>query len=333
MGQMADKSQNNQSSQALWYVRQGECGLNRVQFSPPVAGEVTVRALYSAVSRGTERLIFEGRIPPTEFERMRGPNQDGKFPFPVKYGYCVTGIVEAGDDDLVGKPVFALHPHQKRFTLNRKWVTQLPPDVPPRRAVLAANLETALNGLWDSEAGAGDRVVVIGCGIVGLLCAWLASKLPGSEVTIIDADPRKARFAAALGLRFRAPNDTPKDADIVIHASSSSGGLALALDCAGFEARIVELSWYGATQVPVALGEAFHVKRLHLVSSQVGTVATSRRSRWDHGRRMAKALDLLRDPLLDALIDTEIPFADAPASMSGIFAPSFHGLTAVFKYE
>jgi NADPH:quinone reductase-like Zn-dependent oxidoreductase len=338
MSQMADFSQNSQTVLAsqtglsLWYERAGECALNIVPVASPVVGEVTVRAFYSAISRGTERLIFEERIPPSEYQRMRGPNQQGDFPFPVKYGYCVAGVVEAGDSDLVGKLVFVLHPHQSRFTVARNWVTELPPGLTPRRAVLAANMETALNGLWDSQAGAGDRVVVVGAGIVGLLSAWLASKLPGADVTIIDADSRKARFAQVLGLRFCAPDSAPADADVVIHASASAAGLATALGCAGFEARVVELSWFGAAQVPVPLGEAFHVKRLQLVSSQVGSVAASRRSRWDHARRMGKALDLLCDPLLDHLISDEILFAQAPVLLPGVFAASYPGLTAILSY-
>jgi NADPH:quinone reductase-like Zn-dependent oxidoreductase len=339
MSQMAGFSQNSQpdlalrTGLALWYVRPGECALNAAPVADPLPGEVTVRALYSAISRGTERLIFEGRIPPSEHQRMRGPNQHGDFPFPVKYGYCISGVVEAGDTDLIGKNIFALHPHQSRFTLGRSWVSVLPPWLPPRRAVLAANMETALNGLWDSQAGAGDRIVVVGAGIVGLLSAWLASKLPGAEVVILDADPRKARFAQALGLTFCAPENAPKDVDLVIHASSSAMGLATALNCAGFEARIVELSWFGAAPVPVPLGEAFHVKRLQLVSSQVGSVATGRRSRWDHARRMGKALDLLSDPLLDQLITEDIPFAHAPAALPGIFTTTYPGLTAILTYE
>ncbi len=322
-----------QEALGLWYERAGECALNTVAVPDPLQGQVTVRARYSAISRGTERLIFEGRIPPTEHQRMRGPNQQGDFPFPVKYGYCVSGVVEAGDADLIGKPVFALHPHQSRFTLDRNWVTELPMGLPPRRAVLAANMETALNGLWDSQAGAGDRIVVVGAGIVGLLSAWLANKLPGTNVTIIDADLRKARFAQALGMAFCTPDSAPTDADVVIHASSSAAGLATALGCAGFEARIVELSWFGAALVSVPLGEAFHAKRLQLVSSQVGSVAASRRSRWDHARRMAMALDLLNDPLLDQLITDDIPFAQAPAALPGVFAATYPGLTAILTYE
>ena len=289
--------------------------------------------LWSGISRGTERLIFNGRVPPSEHQRMRCPGQEGDFPFPVKYGYCAVGVVEGGPDHLLGRLVFTLHPHQERFVVPSASLTILPDDVPARRATLAANMETALNAHWDAGSGPGDRIVVIGGGVLGLLVAYLAARLPGAEVTLVDVDPARAALARSFGCHFATPENAPADADIVFHASASAAGLGTAIACAGFEARIVELSWYGTSDIAAPLGGAFHSRRLQLVSSQVGHVSASRRARWDYGRRLETALGLLADDRLDALITDEIAFADAPARLPALFAPGSTGLTAVLRYD
>lgn len=318
-------------TRALWYVGPRECALNdeTVMLSP---GHALVRTLFSGISRGTERLIFEGRVPATETERMRGPNMAGAFPFPVKYGYCAVGVVDDGPAEIVGHKVFALHPHQERFALPPEQLTILPATLPPRRAVLAANMETALNALWDAGAGPGDRIAVVGAGVVGLLVASLAAKLPSADVTVVDIDATRAALAASLGCRFSTDGAGAEDADIVFHTSASAAGLGKAVALAGFEGTIVELSWHGTGETPVALGGAFHSRRLKLISSQVGHVAHSRRARWSYARRMAKALELLGDDRLDELITDDIPFAEAPARLPALFAPGTKGLTAVLSY-
>ena len=296
---------------ALWYVGKRECALNAADL--PVAGpeDCVVRALYSGISRGTEKLVCEGRVPEGERERMRAPFQEGDFPFPVKYGYCAVGEVEAGPEDLRGRIVFALHPHQQRFVLPREAPVVVPAHIPPRRATLAANMQTALNAHWDAGSSPCDRIVVVGGGIIGLLTAWLAARLPGAEVTLVDVDPARQELAAALGFGFATPDAAPRDADIVFHASATAEGLATAIACAGFEARIVELSWYGESAVSAPLGGCFHAGRLQLISSQVGQVSASRRARFDHARRAQAAMALLDDPRLDHLLGEDIPFAEA----------------------
>lgn len=319
------------TTRALWYVRERECALNDEPLLQK-PGRPVVRTLFSGISRGTERLIFEGRVPDSERERMRGPNMGGEFPFPVKYGYCAVGMVIDGPEDLMARHVFALYPHQTHFSLPREQLTVLPKGLPPRRAVLAANMETALNGLWDAGAGPGDRIVVVGAGVVGLLVAFLAARMPGADVTVVDIDPGRASFAKSLGARFAAPDAAPADADTVFHTSATAAGLNLAIDLAGFEGRIVELSWHGAAQTPIILGGAFHSRRLRLISSQVGHVADSRRARWSYARRLATALALLDDIRLDALITEDIPFSDTPTRLPALFAPGARGLTAVITY-
>ena len=291
-----------------------------------------VRTLWSGISRGTERLVFEGRVPPGEYGRMASPLQEGEFPFPVKYGYCAVGIVEDGPADLMGRTVFALHPHQNRFTAPIALIALVPEDIPPRRAVLAANMETALNALWDAGCGPADKVVVIGGGIIGLLVAHLASRLPGADVTLVDTRPDRGALAEALGVRFALADDAPQEADIVFHASASEEGLALALSCAGFEASVVEMSWYGDRAVRLSLGGAFHSKRLTLVSSQVGQVALSRRARWNHGPTARSRHDSSRRPAPRRLVADEVRFEDLPQALPEILSPDADGLPPVVRY-
>lgn len=301
------------TAQALWCIAPG-----RVERRAAAEGEgVALRALFSGISRGTERLVADGRVPVSEWARMRAPHQEGEFAFPVKYGYSM--VAEVQDGPLCGKAVFALFPHQDRFRLPEAALIPLPGGVPPERAVLAANMETALNILWDSGAGAGDRVAVVGAGVVGALVGRLASRLPGAEVTLIDLRPKLA-LAAALGCHFALPEEAAREFDVVIHASASAAGLNLALDLAGQEATVVEASWHGAGQTPVALGGAFHSRRLRIVSSQVGALPPGRSPRWTYRRRLGTALDLLRDPTLDVLISGETAFADIAAHYGAILA-------------
>ena len=281
----------------------------------PRESELIVQALFSGVSRGTESLVFKGRVPPSEYARMRAPFQEGDFPTPVKYGYCMVGRVLQGSPEYRGQEVFCLHPHQDRFVVPASAVYPLPPDVPAGRAVLAANMETALNGLWDAGVLPGDRVSVVGAGSVGCLAAWLASRIPGCEVELVDINPRRASIAGALGVRFALPDAARGEADIVIHASGTQEGIALAMRLAAFEATVLEMSWYGDRTVSLPLGEAFHSRRLVLKSSQVGAVAGARRARRTLQSRLQLALSLLNDAALDGLISSESRFVDLPRTM------------------
>jgi threonine dehydrogenase-like Zn-dependent dehydrogenase len=319
-------------ARALWYAKKGVAELRAAPLPRPQPGEALVRTLFSGISRGTERLVFNGAVGRSEWERMRGPNQEGAFSFPVKYGYCATGVVEEGPSELVGRTVFCLHPHQDFFNVAAASLLPVPDAVPARRATLTANMETALNALWDGGAGPGDRIVVVGAGVVGLLVTSLAARLPGAEVTAIDVDESRRPVVEALGGRFARAEQAPQDADIVFHASASSAGLDIAIKCAGLEGTIVEMSWYGEKAVSVDLGGAFHSRRLKLVSSQVGQVAASRRPRWDFRRRVEAAVRLLALPALDQLVAEEIAFEDAPRELPRILRASAPGLAPVIRY-
>ncbi|WP_439589701.1 zinc-dependent alcohol dehydrogenase [Hydrogenophaga sp.] len=300
------------AAQACWIVAPGQAEI-RTETLPPMAdGEVRVRTLHSAVSRGTEGLVFRGEVPASEWQRMRAPFQAGDFPSPVKYGYVNVGVVEAGPAELIGRTVFCLYPHQTRYQVNAEAVLPLPEGVPPARAVLAAQMETAINALWDAAPVPGSRVCVVGGGVIGLLVAWLATREHGCQVEVVDTQASRAGLAEAMGAVFRLPDQASGNAGLVVHTSATSAGLATALRLAAFEATVLELSWYGSRDVSVPLGEAFHSQRLTLKSSQVGHVAAVKRGDWTHRRRLALALSLLTDPVLDRLITDTAPFHQLP---------------------
>ncbi len=319
-------------ARAVWYVQSGVVEVRPVTLPPLPLGMARVRTTFTGISRGTERLILTGKVPPSEFERMRAPLQDGIFPFPVKYGYCATGVVEDGPADVLGKRVFCLHPHQDMFHAPVSMLVALPDALPSRRATLAANMETALNGLWDSGAAPGDRIVVVGGGIVGLLLGALAAKLPGADVTIVDTALERAALVEAVGARFATPSQSPVDADVVLHTSATSAGLDTAIGAAGLEATVVEMSWYGANATPVNLGGAFHSRRLRFISSQVGQIAPSHRPRWDYRRRLEKALTLLLDPVFDLFVADDIAFDQTPTELPRVLLSARADLPPVIRY-
>ena len=305
---------------ALWHVAPGVAALRPAELpDAPPPGSNLVRALCSGISRGTERLVHHGRVPEAAWREMRGPMQEGDFPFPVKYGYCLVGRVEQGPHE--GQRVFCLHPHQSRLVIPASLCAPIPDGLPDARAALGANMETALNALWDAAPLPGERALVIGAGVVGLLCAFLLARIPGVAVTVVDRDPAKAAIVEALGARFALPDDAPAEQELVLHATASEAGLCLALDCAGFEARIIELSWFGATRPALPLGAAFHHRRLRIISTQVGSVSPAMRGRRTHAERMALAMALLGDARLDALCGPFIPFADLPARITALLDP------------
>jgi NADPH:quinone reductase-like Zn-dependent oxidoreductase len=317
---------------AIWYQAPGAVVIRQAPLGPLPPGSALVRTLASGISRGTERLVLAGQVPASEWARMRAPMQQGDFPFPVEYGYCAVGLVEEGPKELLNRMVFCLHPHQDRFIAPIAMLTPIPAGIPANRATLAANMETALNAIWDSGAGPADQILVVGGGVVGLLLAWLAAGLPGAAVTLCDIDASRAVLAQRLGVNFVLPEAAPKGCDVVFHTSASAAGLDTAIASAGMEACVVELSWYGDRAVPLLLGGAFHSQRLRLIASQVGQVAPSRRPRWSYARRLAAAISLLHDRGLDALVGETMAFADAPQRLPQVLADGALGLPPVIRY-
>ena len=307
---------------SFWLVAPGTGEIRSETLAPPTHDERMVTTLASGISRGTEALVSAGRVPPSQYQAMRAPLMAGQFPFPVKYGYSAVGVCH-------GQRVFVLHPHQTRFVAPAAMCIPVPDAVPTHRAVLAANMETALNVLWDAAPLAGERMLVIGAGVVGLLVAALLARIPATCVTVADINPARRDIATALGARFCAPEDAPNEQDLVIHASGSEAGLCCALACAADEARIIEASWFGDRTPSLPLGEAFHHRRLRLIASQVGRIAPAMRGRRSHADRLGLALSLLTDPLFDRLLEPPTAFADLPHAMPRLLAG---GLCHVVTY-
>jgi threonine dehydrogenase-like Zn-dependent dehydrogenase len=316
---------------AFWLREPGHGEIRPVELPVPGPDDVLVRTRYSAVSRGTESLVFGGHVPASQHDVMRAPFQEGDFPAPVKYGYLNVGTVESGPSNLVGRTVFCLYPHQTRYVVPATAVTVVPDDVPATRAVLAGTVETALNAVWDAGPQVGDRIAVIGAGMVGAAVARILAGIPAARVQLVDIDPSRAGIADELGVEFVLPREARGDCDLVVHASASEQGLARALELLRPEGVCVELSWYGDRQVRVPLGEWFHSRRLTIRSSQVGTVSPNRPR--TYAQRLGVALDLLRDPGFDALVTSECPFEELPAVLPVLISREPSELCLRVRYD
>lgn len=323
----------NRTARAFWLRSPGRGEIRETTLADPAEGEAVVRTLYSGVSRGTETLVFRGGVPESQHAVMRAPFQEGDFPAPVKYGYLNAGVVEEGPDDLLGRTVFCLYPHQTRYVVPASALTVVPERVPAGRAVLAGTVETAVNALWDAPPLIGDRIAVVGGGMIGCSVAALAARFPGVRVQLVDPDPARAETAEALGVDFAAPEDAHGDCDLVVHASATEAGLARSLELLRTEGTVLELSWYGDRRVSVPLGEAFHSRRLTVRGSQVGTVSPARSGTRSYGDRLALALDLLADPAFDALVTGESAFEDLPGVLPRLASGELPALCHRIRYQ
>lgn len=319
-------------ARAFWLRQPGVGEIRPAEVRDPGPGEVLVRTMRSAISRGTELVVFRGGVPVEQHAVMRAPFQAGDFPGPVKYGYLNVGRVEQGAPDLLGRTVFCLYPHQTSYVVPHDAVVVVPEGVPPDRAVLAGTVETAINALWDGAPLIGDRIAVVGAGMVGLCVARLLVGIPGAEVTVVDIDPGRDVVAAAIGAGFALPADARGGCDLVVHASSSSTGLQLSLDLLATEGTVLDLSWYGDTEVTLRLGGAFHSGRLAIRASQVGTLSPARAGRRSATDRLELALTLLQDPAFDALISGSSPFDELPDVMRGLADGTLAALCHTITY-
>jgi threonine dehydrogenase-like Zn-dependent dehydrogenase len=321
------------AAHAFWLLKPGVGEIRPAALPEPGDGDVMVRTLRSGVSRGTETLVFRGAVPPSQYATMRAPFQEGEFPGPVKYGYLSVGAVEVGPPALRGRTVFCLYPHQTAYVVPAAAVTVVPEDVPPARAVLAGTVETAVNALWDAAPLVGDRVTVIGAGMVGCCVARLLSRFPGARVTLVDVNPSRAAVAASLGVGFALPADAEDGRDLVVHTSATSAGLQRSLELLAPEGTVIELSWYGDREVSLGLGGAFHLGRLRIRASQVGTVSPARAGRRTTADRLALAVELLRDPAFDALVTGQSRFCELPDVMARLAEGSLPALCHTITYE
>ncbi|MFJ4226616.1 zinc-binding alcohol dehydrogenase [Paenarthrobacter nicotinovorans] len=301
---------------AYWVTKSGDGELRPEAIENPKEEEALVRTLYSGVSRGTERVVHEGRVPQRVADLMQAPHQEGEFPGPVKYGYLSVGVVEQGPEEWLGKTIFSLHPHQDFYVVPTSQLTPIPADVPARRAVLTGIVEVAINAIWEAGPRLGDRVAVVGGGLVGGVLATLLRKYPLGRLQLVDADPEKRSLADKLGIEFAEPDNADNDNDIVFHCSASNDGLKLSLQLAGDDSDVIELSWFADKEVTLPLGEDFHARRLNIRSSQVGAVALPRRHRRTNAQRLQEAAAQLKDPLFDTFLTSECQFQNLPATLA-----------------
>ncbi|TAL77780.1 MAG: zinc-binding alcohol dehydrogenase [Burkholderiaceae bacterium] len=321
-----------QDARAYWLCKPKVGEIREAPLRAPGATEVLVRTLFSGVSRGTEALVFRGGVPASQYAAMRAPFQEGDFPWPIKYGYLNVGVVEQGPAKLRGRTVFCLYPHQTAYVVPALAVTVVPDDVPPQRAVLTGIVETAVNAMWDAAPLIGDRIAVVGAGMVGCCMARLLTQIPGTHVTLVDVDSSRSSVARALGVDFAKPAHATRDCDLVIHTSTTSAGLQLSLDLLATEGTVMDLSWYGDADVQLSLGGAFHSRRLAIRSSQVSSLSPARRGRRTTRDRLGLALDLLRDPAFDALITGASRFDELPRIMPKLASRSLPALCHIITY-
>jgi threonine dehydrogenase-like Zn-dependent dehydrogenase len=331
-GHRGRSAEDGPVEQAFWVTEPGRAEIRQVTLPAPAVDELLVRTLYSGISRGTEMLVYRGGVPASQSAAMRAPFQDGEFPGPVKYGYLNVGVVEQGPAQLRGRTVFCLFPHQTAYVIPAHAVTVVPDEVPPERAVLAGTVETAVNALWDAAPLLGDRITVLGAGMVGCCVARLLARFPGVRVTLVDVDGSRADVAAALGVDFALPANADDGRDLVVHTSATSAGLQRSLELLAPEGTVIDLSWYGDAQTRLCLGGAFHSGRLSIRASQVGTISPARSGRRTQAERLALAIDLLRDPAFDALITGASRFDELPDVMARLADGSLPALCHTLTY-
>lgn len=317
---------------AYWTIGPEQGELRSEELRRPGPDEALVRALYSGISKGTELVVHHGAVPPCVAEQMRAPHQEGSFPSPVKFGYLSVGVVEEGPEGWPGQTVFCLHPHQDRYVVPVSALTRVPDGVPPRRAVLTGTVETAVNALWEAGPRLGDRIAVIGAGLVGGMVATLLRTFPLARLQLVDVDPGRKDLADAVGVDFAHPDAALADCDIVFHCSASEGGLERSLKLVGDEGEIIEMSWYADRKVALALGEDFHARRLSLRASQVGAVARARRHRRTNADRLETAVSLLKDPVFDAFLTGTSAFKELPDVVERLSDGALAALCHVIEY-
>ncbi|MBA3488840.1 MAG: dehydrogenase [Longispora sp.] len=320
-------------ARAFWINSPGVGEIRSVRLPDPGPDQVLVRTLYSSVSRGTETLVFRGEVPESQHTVMRAPFQEGDFAGPVKYGYLNVGVVEEGPTALLGCTVFCLYPHQTSYVVPADAVVVVPDDVPPARAALAGIVETAVNALWDAAPLVGDRITVVGAGMVGCCIATVLARFPGVSIEIVDTDPGRAEIASALGVQFATPDQATRERDLVFHSSATSSGLQLSMELLAPESTVIELSWYGDREVGLRLGESFHSRRLSIRSSQVGTVSPARSASRSCADRLTLALDLLRDPAFDALLTARSTFDQLPEVLATMAEGNGPALSHLITYD
>lgn len=318
----------------LWHVSYNSSELREIPLEKPKSNEVVVESVFSMISPGTERIVSLGNVPDEAGEFMRVPHMKGFFSFPCTYGYSLVGMIMQGPDKLIGQLVHVMHPHKSVITINQDLIYPVPGFISAKRATLASNLETAVNAIWDSGVTAGDKVLVIGFGIIGALVSMLVKQIPGVDLLVLEKEQNRALKAESMG--FRVLSTTKRvgsNYDVAFNTSSSSRGLQAGIDALGMEGKVVELSWYGSDSVNLKLGHGFHFNRKQIISSQVSNIPAGKSGRWDLKRRKDLVFKLLKDDAFDELITLEVPFKNAPSFFKKLRNEEVNDLGIVFSYR
>jgi hypothetical protein len=318
-------------ARAFWLTSKGRGVVRRQALPDPGPGWCIVRAVFSAVSPGTERLVALGRVPGPLQDEMRCPYMGGRFPFPVKYGYSLVGEVVEGPKALRGRIVHVLHPHQDICLVRCEDVRPLPHGLPPARATLASNMETAVTAVWDSAVTVGERVLVIGFGIVGSLVARVLGSGPAVELEVAETRAVRRRLAESMGFQVSA---TPpkRPFDVAFDTSGTPAGLQAAIEGVGLEGRVIAVSWFGARPARLDLGGSFHSRRKRVIASQVSRIPGGMRPRWDVARRAELVFRLLERPDFDLHVGPPVPFALLPEAFEALIGRTLEGLSPLIIY-
>ncbi len=321
------------TARALWHNSPFDSTLRREVLADSKDGELLLRSMFSLVSQGTERLVACGAVPESLYGSMRVPYMGGNFSFPVKYGYALVGEVLNQGHPWQGRAVFVMHPHQDYCVVAQRDCFCLPANVSPRSAVLAANLETAVTALWDARPLLGERVLVVGFGLLGALTALLLKRFPGLDLWISEPNSYRKDLAKKMGFHLWEGQHVG-EFDLCVHSSATEDGLQMALDVLGREGRVLELSWYGNKRSALSLGEAFHHKRLRIISSQVAHLPSDMQARWGYARRKELVFKLLHSSDWRLLPDAELGLEDLPSFFKALRKgeSQYPALAVVVKY-
>lgn len=318
-------------AKALWHLSDSSSVIKATKLPAENSNSCIVKTAYSLISTGTERLVSLGLVPESLHSQMKVPYMQGKFSFPLTYGYSMVGRVISEQSTLFGKLVHFMHPHQDICHVEASSLFEIPENIPATRAGLASNVETALNAIWDSGLSIGDRTLVCGFGMIGALVARLLSFMPGVEVQVLEIDPGRKKKAKEMGFEV-VENPEQEQYDLAFHTSASAGGLQKCIDSVGLEGKIIELSWYGTKSIALQLGGSFHRNRKQLISSQVSIIPKQKSARWDYKRRKETVFELLKNDIFDQHISHIIPFEDTPDFFQKLRTDKLEGLGYLIKY-
>ncbi len=341
----------NIESRSLWLTAPKMVEFRTETIPPPGSGEIRVQTIASALSQGTEMLVYRGEVPvdlPLDL-----PALSGSFAFPIKYGYATVGrVLDLGDDVTGfarGDAVFVHHPHQSTFVVPTNPAdgpapVRLPDDLDPLLGLFVANLETAVNVLLDSGIRLGETALVFGQGTVGLLIAQLLRHAGAGQVIVVDPLERRRTLAFKLGVDVALEPGSEmlervmeltegRGADVAIEVSGSGAALQSAIESVAVEGTVVVVSWYGTKTVSLALGEHFHRGRVRIRSSQVGRISPELSARWDHARRLRLSVELLPRLELSELISHRFRFDEAADAYRLVDERPGNAVQVILTYE